>query len=265
MHKALLSALALVLVLSFMLVNPVICSAVQPAPLPPPGGITLSSVAQLSRAGLSDNTIIAQIKMRPQPFTPSPEELLQLKGAGVSDKVIDAVAGAKGPGWQPPEEEYPTETGVYWKDHGKWVDVPPEVVTLKGGGVLKSSFSLLVVKPDVNGLVSGGKSLTSVTAPCDFLIVLPDNTAITEYQLLALHQHSESREFRTVTGGVFHASTGASRDRMDFGAKKVAAHTYLIRFSSNYGAGEYGFMPPGAYTSINSTSQGKLYSFRTYR
>jgi hypothetical protein len=66
--------------------------------LPPPvGGITFQQVIRLSQSGLSDDTIIAQIKRRPQPFNLSPPDLLQLKSAHVSDAVIEAMEGAKDP------------------------------------------------------------------------------------------------------------------------------------------------------------------------
>src|SRR5664280_969455 len=59
--------------------------------LPPPvGGITFEQVIRLSQSGLSDGVIIAQIKKRPQPFSLSPDELLQLKAAHVSNNVIEA-------------------------------------------------------------------------------------------------------------------------------------------------------------------------------
>src|ERR1035438_10699596 len=64
------------------------------APPPPVGGIGLTDVIRLSQAGLSDSTIIAQIKRRPQPFNLSPDDLLQLKAAHVSNSVIDAMMGA---------------------------------------------------------------------------------------------------------------------------------------------------------------------------
>ena len=89
----------------------------------------------------------------------------------------------------------PTEVGVYVKKDGKWKDVEPEVVNIKTGGVVKSSFSLGVVKQDVNGIVNGVRSGTSVTTPCDFVIVLPEGTAITEYQLVRLHQHDRTGSF----------------------------------------------------------------------
>jgi len=54
------------------------------------GGITFEQVIRLSQSGLSDGVIIAQIKKRPQPFSLSPDELLQLKAAHVSNNVIEA-------------------------------------------------------------------------------------------------------------------------------------------------------------------------------
>ena len=48
---------------------------------------------KLSKAGLSDDVIIAQIKKRPQPFDLTPDQLLQLKAARVNDRVIEAMTG----------------------------------------------------------------------------------------------------------------------------------------------------------------------------
>ena len=45
--------------------------------------------------------------------------------------------------------------------------------------------------------------------------------------------------------------------------KKVARRMYEVILPSNLGAGEYGFLPPGAFNSANSASSlGKLFSFR---
>jgi hypothetical protein len=46
----------------------------------------------------------------------------------------------------------------------------------------------------------------------EFIVIAAEGVSISEYQLLKLNQHSDNREFRTVTGGVFHAKGGATRD-----------------------------------------------------
>jgi len=68
-------------------------------------------------------------------------------------------------------------------------------------------------------------------------------------------------EFRTQTGGVFHSTTGADRDVVQFDSKKVANHTYEITLPQGVGRGEYGLLPPGAVTSSNAASAGKIYTF----
>ena len=55
--------------------------------------MTVNDVIKLSKAGLSDDVIIAQIKKRPEPFDLSTDQLVQLKAAHVSDRVIEAMTG----------------------------------------------------------------------------------------------------------------------------------------------------------------------------
>ena len=137
----------------------------------------------------------------------------------------------------------------------------PEVVNWKTGGVLKSVASAGIVKGDVNGHIPGAHSRNSAVSPVEALIYAPEGIAITEYQLIHLHEQPGSREFRTVTGGVMHVSGGATRDVIPFEGKKVANRTYRVLLPS-LGAGEYGFLPPGAVTSASSASIGKMYTFR---
>jgi hypothetical protein len=60
-----------------------------------------------------------------------------------------------------------------------------------------------------------------------------------------------------MTGGVLHQSGGAMRDLVPFEGKKIAPHVFTVMFPGNLGAGEYGFLPPGA-----SQGGGKMYTFR---
>jgi len=74
--------------------------------------------------------------------------------------------------------------------------------------------------------------------------------------------HKDSREFRTVTGGIFHASGGDTKDLVQFENRKVAPRTWLVTLP-NLVPGEYGFLPPGAIVSANaSSSLGKMYTFQ---
>jgi hypothetical protein len=144
---------------------------------------------------------------------------------------------------------------------GTWEELLPEVVNWKTGGVLKRMATVGIVKGDVNGRIPGPHSKTSVACPLEVLIYAPEGVAITEYQLLHLRENGDAREFRTVTGGVFHQSGGAIRDVLPFEGKKIASRTYKVTLSQ-LSPGEYGFLPPGAVTSSSSASIGKMYTFR---
>jgi len=230
------------------------------------------SVVKLLKAGLSDDVIVSTINASPGTYDTSANALIALKTAGASDKMISAIV-VKAAGGAPASAPATTslggpvlppgidEIGVYYKDKsGAWTALLPEVVNFKSGGVLKRFATDGLVKGDMNGHVSNAHANTRVTFPVVFAVYLPDGTAISEYQLLRYRMHDTSREFRSMTGGVFHSSGGAERDSIEFHADKVAPRLYQITLDASLGKGEYGLLPPGSYTSSNMASGGKIYS-----
>jgi hypothetical protein len=231
------------------------------------------SVTKMVKAGLGESLIVGMVQSQPGNYSLTADSLVKLKQQGVPDKVLAAMM-AKGSSPAATTPATPTtaessdtdlppniEIGVYYKKAGKWQEMLPEVVNWKTGGVMKNIASAGIVKGDVNGHIEGPRSRNSVASPVEVLIYAPEGVAITEYQLLRLRENKGAREFRTVTGGVMHVSGGATRDLVPFEGKKVANRTYRITLP-NLGAGEYGFLPPGAVTSASSASLGKMYSFR---
>jgi hypothetical protein len=84
---------------------------------------------------------------------------------------------------------------------------------------------------------------------------------VTEYQLIHLRTHPNAREFRTVTGGIFHVSGDSNRDDVPFDHERVATHTWTIPLTPLQ-AGEYGIMPPGVTQAHSASAQlGKMYTF----
>ena len=151
--------------------------------------------------------------------------------------------------------------GVYMMGKtGNWAELMPEIVNFKTGGVLKSVFSNGIVKGDINGHVEGKQAKVTATFPVAIAVYLPEGTEITEYQLLRLRESGKSREFRSMTGGVFHSSGGAKRDNIEFQPKKLAPRIYEITLDPSLGKGEYGLLPPGSYSSSNMASGGKIYT-----
>ena len=265
--------------------------------------MTVQDVIKLSKTGLSDDLIIEQIKTKNQRFNLSTDQLIQLKTAKVSERVIQVMINpsykpapttaaankpapasaasptSKIPATQPLSQStspasatpavdtkadatnaMPNQLGVYVKIKGSWTQLMPEQVSWKSGGMGKSIASGGIVKGDVNGYVDGSTSNYRVTTPLELLIVVPEGFDIADYQLLKLREHEEFRDFRTVSGGVFHSSGGATRDVIPFDSVKVAPRTYHVTIST--ALGEYGVLPPGAFTSMNGSSTSKIYSFQ---
>lgn len=237
------------------------------------------AIVKMVKAGLSESTIIALIQQQPGSYSTKAADILALKEGGVPNAVIEAIvtkaAGkntessqssqpqiASRPEGSPSEALSVKEVGVYHKKGTEWIELLPEVVNWRTGGVFKSIASMGVVSGDVNGVIQGPNSRNAVKTPVEFLIYTPEGVAISEYQLLRLRQKADRREFRTVTGGVLHASGGATRDLVPFEGKKIAPRTWAVVLP-NIGPGEYGFLAPGAVGSQHAGAQlGKMYTFR---
>jgi hypothetical protein len=236
--------------------------------------MTNQSVIDLVKLKTDDSLIIRLINQSHTQFDTSVKAILQMKRAGVSDAVLQAMVDRQSGGKQPnnavpPNPEIvstttglPTEIGVYVKKGDSWAEVDPEIVNWKTGGVFKHIASAGIVKGDVNGHLNGPHSRNSMETPIEFVIVAGEGVSITEYQLIRLRPQDQWREFRTVTGGVFHQSGGATRDMVDFEGTKIAPRTFRVTLQT-LADGEYGFLPPSAFVSAGASSQlGKMYTFR---
>lgn len=252
--------------------------------------LTNDTILKLSKAGLSDELIVPMIASQATNFSLKADDMLALKQAGVSEKVLVAMvrkgAGAvssanpaasvppvtPATGTTPSAPSAPnspgapgpvSEVGVFCLKGGSWTEMMPEVVNWKTGGVMKSLATAGVMKGDINGRIAGGHARTGLTNPARILIYTPEGTAITEYQLIRLREKDDAREFRTVTGGVFHVSGGANRDLIQVEHKKIASRTFELVLSPTMASGEYGILPPGgSMTSGASAQLGKMYTFR---
>ena len=229
------------------------------------GTLTNDSIIKMIKAGLGEDVVLSSIKANPAKFSTGVDDLIALKDSGVNDRIIAAMANKMTVDSTPATAATAgpvSEIGVYSKKGDNWVELAPEVVNFKTGGVLKSIGTAGVVKGDINGHINGNHSTNQVKVPVELLVYVPDGVAITEYQLLRMREQHDSREFRTVTGGVLHVSGGATRDLVTYENKKVAPRTYQIVLPK-LAAGEYGLLPPASSDPTASSGRiGKIYSFR---
>jgi hypothetical protein len=225
-------------------------------------------VIDLVSLGLSDDVVIDKIHATDATdFDTSVAGLKTLKLAKVSDPVIRVMINPHGntagagivASHIISNAGLPEEAGVYMVLNGKPTDMEPEVVNWQTGGVVKSHATLFVLKEDVNGKVMKPTSPTHLKTPLDVLIRTVEGTSATEYQLLRLHQKGNRREFRSVTGGVFHQSGGAQRDEVSFQPEKIGDRLWRVRID-DLPAGEYGFLAPGI-SSVSISASGKMYTF----
>jgi hypothetical protein len=233
-----------------------------PAKAVPMKALTNDSILRMVKAGLGDDLILQSIRLQPGDYTTDADALVALKEAGVSDRVI---AGMMNKGRvqiipvKPVAISDVDEIGVYYKDRqGKWQPIDAEIVHIKSGGWVKSTLTDGIVKQDRNGHVNGRESTLLLPRPIEFLIYAPDGVEASEYDLLRFRLNSDNREFRALTGGVFHSTGGAQRDEVAFKPVKTAPHTYQFTLGENTPGGEYGILPPG---TGNVTNGGKIYTF----
>jgi hypothetical protein len=243
-------------------------------------------VVQMVKGGFDESTTIAAIEASDTNFDTSVQALMALKTAGISEKVISAMlaatkkkteaakpaapAAAAAPAANP---DVPDDIGVYTKLKGALAEVYAEVVSWKSGGVGKSMLSMGMTKGHVNATVSGPKSKLQLGVPAEFVIKCAEGVTPSEYMLLKLDEKGDRREFRAVTGGVYHSSGGAEKDAIKFDFQKIAARTYKIVLTG-LKKGEYGILPPGGGSvgavgggasgqtvQGGSMQAGKLYTF----
>lgn len=240
-------------------------------------GLTNADIIKMQSAGLSEGVILSSVNNQPAAYDTSTDGLLALKNAGLSDAVLAAiisrnaamksgVANAAGTNVPAAAQAGPPtgvdEVGVYYQDKNKnWRPIPSEIVNTKSGGFMKHLATDGIVKGDTNGHIKGAESPTKLTTATNILIFMPDTYSASDYVLVKLHKNSDNREFRAVTGGVFHSSGGATKDMIEFGSQKISPHVYQLTFATPLTPGEYGIVPPGATATSNLAVAGKIYSF----
>ncbi|WP_213806498.1 hypothetical protein [Granulicella sp. dw_53] len=230
-----------------------------------PKTLSNDSIVRMVKAGLGDELIVQTIQAQPGRYNTDADALVVLKEAGVSDRLITAMMNksrrqitAAHEALAPVTPEV-NEIGVYYKDrNGNWVPVEPEIVHIKSGGWVKSTVTHGIIKQDRNGHINGRESKLVLQRPIQILIYVPEGISATEYDLVKFRLNSNSREFRTLTGGVFHSTGGADRDEVKFTPEKTAPRTYQFTMDQKVDGGEYGILPPG---TGNVTNGGKIYTF----
>jgi hypothetical protein len=232
-------------------------------------------IIRMAKAGLGDDVIVQTIQLKPGHYDTTPDDLIALKTAGVSDRVIAAME-AHGTGLAmragkstidpAPIAAGVDEIGVYYKavhgeNAGQWLPLQTERVVFKSGGAAKSILTHGIISKDMNGHIDGAKSPLKLPTGIELLVYAPLGTDGNEYDFLRFEEHKDNREFRTLTGGVFHSESGAARDEIIFKPKKIAPQMYTFTVPVDIEKGEYGILPPGSANTQGLAGTGKIFTF----
>lgn len=241
--------------------------------------VTNDDIIRMAKAGLSDDILIQAIQTKPGHYDTSPDDLIALKTAGVSDRVISAMeihgtglaqrplhtaeTGLLEPNTLPPGVD---EIGVYYKvtkgEHaGEYMPLQTERVVFRSSGTLKTVLSQGILDKDTNGYIEGPKSPLVLATGTELLLYTPAGTSADEYFFLRLRGNKSHREFRTLTGGIFHETAGPGHDELLFTPKKIGTRLYTFTVPIDIEKGEYGILPPGSANTQGIAGNSKIFTF----
>ncbi|MFN7926206.1 MAG: hypothetical protein U0Q16_39270 [Bryobacteraceae bacterium] len=253
--------------------------------------LTNDTIIKLWKAEMSEDFIANAIKTNNGSFTMSSSDLMKLKDAGVSDKIIEMMfvrklqaqgvkvevpnqpqaaaakpAGGGGGGGggggaaKPPAPPANTDPGVMYRKDAVWSEVIPESINWSEKGMVKSikhAASLTLMKKPVEGKVFGTTSRTIVTPVSDIVVTVPGGGSIHDFLLLALDVQKGQRKVEV--GPASTDQKGAANRSIAFGVDKIQNNQYKIVVPSGLRPGEYGVVN---VKTIGKDADSKIYTFR---
>lgn len=226
------------------------------------------SVLKMKAAALDDGTIVKVIETTPGEYDTSPDGLIALKAGGASPAILAAILNrAKTPSAaalpvRKAGDAYPQELGVYYLKKDTYVALEPEIMNSRTTNALATVYSFGAKALKINGWIAGAHSRNTLSAETrTFFLDIPEGVAPAEYTLLKFREKGDRREVE-LGRSRFSVKIGVPEDStVQFESEKMDKGKYKLTVSG-LRAGEYGFMPPGAEVSRNSTSVGKVYTFQ---
>lgn len=235
-------------------------------------------VTALTIGGLSSQEFVDIIDRRGVDFGLTPEVEQQLRSAGATDAIVDAVrthsrqasAGHTSiadsgpiPTPAPPARlpadvspSLPSQPGVFYRNGANWVQLRPEAATWHHEGFVHDLNKGGLIHAEISGQVAGTHSPITMHSPAAFLIRATKGAMLQDYLLVHLHEKNDNRNFKVAPGGK------NSKDAVDFRPAKIGDEVYEIDFTQ--GTGEYAFFTrsiiPGGKN--DSSHEGQVLTFR---
>lgn len=261
-------------------------SGTQPAP-----SLTVDDICRLVQAGISEDLIIAKLRKNGKAFDLSTDELLKLKKAGVTDRILNVMmdpgqpapapaavppatlpaAGALAPGTAvpgtpapaTPAPGIPDEVGVYWTEHnGELHRIEGIAVSnMRTGSTFASRMTLGIKRMRINAQLNGPHAQLRIKErQPQFYFYLPEDASIGDYLLLRLAQRSDVRQIEIGEKTMWKEQAGVDHAKeVSFTYKRVKNRLYLLSPNSELDLGEYGFYIASGVELKKAT--GRIYDF----
>jgi hypothetical protein len=229
-------------------------------------------IIKLVKSGMTEDLIINVIQQQPGSYTFGASDLVTLKEASVSEKIISAML-AKGRGDAPaagPTSPVPpargaanagprlsiSSPGLFYKKGAEYFELLTEDVEWRTSGAMKNIVSAGIVKKNLNGTVSGASSRNFLANPMEIILSPGGGVTVNSYILLPMKPNKGLREF--AVGPVNKA--GVARGAIPFGVERVGENQFRMVLQTPLAPGEYGVL--AALPSDSSTESSKMHTFR---
>lgn len=275
---------------------PAASRASRPAPTP---AFSNADVITLARAGFSEDLIALRIQQAAnKKFDLSTNGMVELKSAGVSERLISIMFGAPDAGPAPaarpspaasaaaPASAPPTTTsgvqrldaGIYLKSDEKYVPLEPTVFSGgKTGGVLTSGLTMGIKKAKWKAIVRSPRAGQRVqTATPEFYFYFENRgsglsgslatmfgaSSPNEFVLARMNESDDERQLIVGEFGVFGASAGTrSKDTVPLAITRLEPGIYKVVPREPLEPGEYCFFYAAGASTFVAAGSGKLFDF----
>jgi hypothetical protein len=227
-------------------------------------------VIKLVKSGMTEDLIINIIQQQPGAYAFGANDLIALKEANVSEKIISAIlakargdsgpvapAGSPKAGAASSSRSTISAPGIYYKKGNEYFELLTEDVEWKTSGAIKNIVSAGIVKKDLDGEVAGPSSRNFLSSPMEIILSPGPGTSVNSYILLPMKPDKGVREFSV---GPKNKKSGVAKGAIPFGVERVGENQFRIVLQTPLGPGEYGIL--AALPSDSSTSTSKMHTFR---
>ncbi len=243
------------------------------------GPLSDQDVLQMVKAGFDDSTILRYIQANDVDFDLSISAMVNLKNAGVSQSLIQAMlsieVAKKAVGVDAALAAISAtasngrdDVHVFALLNGKLIPTDPEIVKWRPVSGFRGVAMLGFERGPMTGSISGPHSdlitrwppLNMVPLDIAFYVLTPKGSSASDFQLLHLSEKNDRREFRTIPGDRAH-TWATPENTVAFTLEAVAPRVYKITLP-NLNVGEYGLLTPATQVNSDNWSEGKIYTFR---